>query len=118
MTMKVPASTKVQTRRSVLYPHDVEMRTVEVLVQFCRIGEIDTMNEKFQAEIYIESKWTEKEFIENYDPKINWNPCIYIDNAIQLAKEEINYYVTLLDDNSSTITEIRTVKGIVSYFTF
>lgn len=36
---------------------DVEQRVVEVYFMFTRIGEIDTMNEKFQAEVRIESRF-------------------------------------------------------------
>lgn len=34
----------------------VEPRVIEVYFFFTRIGEIDTMNEKFQAEVQIESR--------------------------------------------------------------
>jgi hypothetical protein len=90
-----------------------ESRTVEVLIQFCRIGEIDTMGEKYTAELYIESKWCDKEVSAKYDPKADWNPRIYIENAIQLTLEEIKYVVSKIDNGEEKmITEIRHVKGI------
>ena len=49
------------------------LRYVQVAVAFVRIGEIDSMNEKFTAEIYVEAKWIENEEIVEYDPKIYWN---------------------------------------------
>ena len=66
-------------------------RTVQVTFEFTRIGEIDTINEKFNAEIYIESKWIETENIQSYDPEKNWNPQIYIENTLQEPKEKVKY---------------------------
>lgn len=54
---------------------------VQTAFEFTRIGEIDTLDEKFQAEVIIESKWkidpmTEPDILNKgeYDPKKNWNP--------------------------------------------
>ena len=50
------------------------VRDVQVLVGFLRLGEIDTMNEKFQAEVFIEARWVDNsEPIAQYDPKVHWN---------------------------------------------
>ncbi len=47
-----------------------ELIFVEVYIEFLRIGEIDTLNEKYNAEINIECKWIEKDYhINEYDPK-------------------------------------------------
>ena len=70
-----------------------EKRIVLVNFEFIRIGEIDTMNEKFNAEICIESKWIEKDFIQNYNPEQHWNPQLFIENALQEPKEKIKYNV-------------------------
>jgi hypothetical protein len=69
----------------------IEKRTIQVYFEFVRIGEIDTMNEKFNAEICIESKWIEKDFIQNYNPEQHWNPQLFIENAFQEPKEKIKY---------------------------
>ena len=63
---------------------DSLMHVVESAFEFTSIGEIDTMNERFQAEVIIESKWklnpdqVENEDIYNnnadYNPKKHWNP--------------------------------------------
>ncbi len=61
----------------------------------------------------------------NYDPKVNWNPQIYIENAIGELKQDIRYSVEAVKksanlmnkyykhDNSYTIQvkEIRFIKG-------
>ncbi len=46
------------------------IRHVQVIIEFSRIGEIDTMNEKYTAEFYIEAKWIEKKSFDVYDPKV------------------------------------------------
>jgi hypothetical protein len=88
-------------------------RYVEIIIQFLKIGEIDTMNEKYQAEFNIESKWIENDkSIREYDPKKHWNPQLYIENAIQLTKEQINYEIENQDDGTVWIKEERNVKGV------
>ena len=96
------------------YPNrDLDVRYVQVLIQFLRIGEIDTMNEKYHAEIKIESKWVENEDIVEYDPKNYkyWNPKLYIENALEDTKQQITYDVQLENDKF-IVTELRIVKGV------
>ena len=83
---------------------------VEVNVRFLSFGEIDTMNEKYHAEIIIESKWTENEKLIEYDPKIHWNPMLYVENALGDVKEKVNYEI-IKSDQDFVITEIRYLKG-------
>jgi hypothetical protein len=71
----------------------IEKRTIQVYFEFIRIGEIDTMNEKYNAEICIESKWIEKDLIQNYNPDQHWNPQLFIENTIQEPKEKIKYNI-------------------------
>lgn len=95
-----------------IYDKHHSIKLVEVHIQFCRIGEIDTINEKYQAEISIESKWIEKEAIIEYDPKKHWNPQLHIENAVSISSEEIDYHVVRDHDSDyNIITEIRYVKG-------
>ena len=50
------------------------VRDVQVVVGFLRLGEIDTMNEKFHAEVFIEARWVDNnQPITEYDSKIHWN---------------------------------------------
>lgn len=88
-----------------------EQRIVYVSTQFLRIGEIDTMNEKYYAEVSIEANWLEKNFTRNYyDSKIDWNPKLYIENTLLEPKEEITYEVQRSKD-SVKIKETRYVRG-------
>ncbi|CAF0930392.1 unnamed protein product [Brachionus calyciflorus] len=86
------------------------IRNVEVFVKFLSIGEIDTMNEKYHAELLIESKWLEDSQIIEYDPKINWNPKLYIENALPDVRENISYSISRYFDNTF-VTETRYLKG-------
>jgi hypothetical protein len=60
------------------------LRIIEVYIEFIQIGEVDTMNEKFQAIVKIKSKWIENENIKDYDPKEYWNPKLFIENALHV----------------------------------
>jgi len=52
-------------------------------MNFVRIGEIDTMGEKYQ----IESKWSDfNPQIVEYRPKEHWNPELYIQNILTELK--------------------------------
>ena len=67
-------------------------RDVQVTIEFIRLGEIDTMNEKYNAEICIESKWVEKDNnFQNYNPEQHWNPQLFIENALQEPREKTKY---------------------------
>jgi hypothetical protein len=96
-------------------------KDVQISIQFLRIGEIDTINEKYYAEICIESRWVEKANINAYDPKVYWNPKIYIENALLDPKEEIIYEIKKFYD-MVRVKEIRFVKGFfwekVIYFIY
>ncbi len=89
------------------------LKKIEVVIEFLKLGEIDTMNEKYQAEFNIESKWIEDDnSIIAYDPKIHWNPQLYIENALQLTKENINYEIERQSDGILWVIEKRNVKGV------
>jgi len=68
-----------------------DKRLVEVTVEFIKLGEIDTMNEKYSAEIFIETKWIEPEPVSFYDAERHWNPKLFIENALQEPKEKIKH---------------------------
>ena len=87
-----------------------DIKYVQVVIEFTRIGEIDTMNEKYQAEVIIESKWTENFDIIEYDPDLHWNPKLFIENAINELKETISYR-THKENGCTVITEVRRSKG-------
>lgn len=87
-----------------------EPKEIQVSVEFLRFGEIDTMNEKYYAEVCIETTWVEKRLTRNYDPKVDWNPKIYIENSLLEPKEEVLYEIKRFYD-MVIIKEIKFIKG-------
>lgn len=95
------------------HPH---LKLVEVRVEFITFGEVDTFNEQFKAHVLVRSRWFEDGHIEEYDPKKDWNPKLFVDNAIpEKYYEEIRYKMQQQGDRTE-ITEIRTCKGFGAAF--
>ena len=88
-------------------------KTVFVRIEFLNFGEIDTMNEKFYAEVRIRSRWTHSgEKIDKFDKDKHWHPKLFIQNALSdKYQEEKNYVVKQMDDDQIIVTEVRSVKG-------
>jgi len=99
---------------------------------FLRIGEIDTLNEKYQAHAAIEARWSIN--IDKLLPSLSsddyqrlikgksislikygeshWHPQLYIENAIGDLKEQIRYSAKRSTiDNEIYICEHRDIKG-------
>ncbi|CAF4288381.1 unnamed protein product [Rotaria sp. Silwood2] len=99
---------------------------VYIHVIFLRIGEIDTLNEKYQAHASIEARWpvefnklllylsTDGKPISllNY-AQSNWHPQLYIENTFGDLKEQIRYSAKKSkEDNQIYICEHRDIKGL------
>ena len=88
--------------------HFKEPRIVHVKVDFIKLGEIDTMNENYHAEILIESKWLETEEIIEYNSDVHWNPKFVIENVVQLHYEKIKY--SIKNESEISISKIFDLK--------
>jgi hypothetical protein len=87
------------------------IRDVHVHVEFLKIGEIDIMNEKYTAEVHIQSKWKDTDLtIEKYDPKVHWSPQLYVDNILNELKHTVEYSIEKHHDHL-TIVEDRILKA-------
>ena len=86
--------------------------TVYVYLVFLKIGEIDTIKERFQADAYIESYWNDStvDYKAPFDPRKHWNPDLQIENSIGELKQEIRYKTKKVN-GLCRIHEIRNVKG-------
>lgn len=86
---------------------------VNVRVSFTKIYDIDTLNQRFQAEILIESKWIDSK-VKNLkqDPNsLEWTPELYIENAISESKHET--FRKIVEQGSEFVVfEVQRVKGI------
>jgi hypothetical protein len=92
----------------------VEAHDVRVKFEFISLGEIDTMNEKFQASIKIKSWWETDDKIVAYSPKQHWNPKLYIENRID-AKKKVTYKLSE-KNGKTTVIETLVLKGMITRF--
>ena len=96
--------------------------TVDVFINisYTKILDIDTINQRFQAEAIIESKWFDpniKSINDSIDEKKIWKPDLYVENGIKDVKEEVVYRVVphgkkKLASSHLMIMELRKVTGI------
>ena len=87
---------------------------VQVYIVFLKVGEIDNVKERFQADAYIESVWddnsVEPRHLNNFDPKSYWNPDLYIENSLGNLNSSLKYK-TEQTENGIKVIEMRTIKG-------
>lgn len=92
-----------------------DLKHVQVSVVFLRFGEIDTLNEKFQAEVMVQSKWVDPDDkMTKYDPNDTniWNPKLFIENMISIAKPEIIEYNIVKEEGKTVVIETRHANGV------
>jgi hypothetical protein len=113
---------------------------VESRIVFLKIGQIDTRNERYDAEIYLECFWNDDELYEyalgllkpekrdkiesleailttiTYNREFHWSPQLYIENAIGETKEETLHNLELFEKENNEFTvkvrEARKIRGI------
>lgn len=97
--------------------NEFEEKTVNVFIQigFTKIYDIDTINQRFQAEAIIESKWSDPGIKSLNDDlsSLEWKPELFVENSINDVKEEISYKILMDNDSKEMmVSEIRKVKGL------
>ncbi|CAF1632962.1 unnamed protein product, partial [Didymodactylos carnosus] len=81
---------------------------VEVYVVFNKLTYIDSIEEKYNAEIDIVSSWIDNSIIVHpnqpfvYDKNIHWNPLLVFDNVIDEPVIKTRYEVKYLPDSKTT----------------
>lgn len=90
---------------------------VEVFLIFLRVGEIDNVKERFQADAYFEASWEDDSVVNGetgtFDPHLNWEPELFIENAVGNLKQDVKYRIERSkDSNKVRIHEMRNVRGI------
>jgi hypothetical protein len=86
---------------------------VQLHVVILKVGDIDNVNEKFQADAYIEASW-EDDSIDSrstFDPRHHWEPELFIENAVGSLKQDISYKM-IRRDGKVYVCEMRMVRGI------
>lgn len=86
-------------------------------------GEIDTLNERYQADVYYEARWTERIHlsklepeeqtqligtngtvrVDNLNPKTYWSPQLFIENSIGQITEQDRWFT--IDRNLECTSE-------------
>jgi hypothetical protein len=117
------------------HPSRQSNKAINVFVRltFLRIGEIDTLNEKYQAQASIEARWIvkseqlladlsaddQKHLMDGKSISLNkyaekhWHPQLYIENALGDLKEQIRYSAKKSkEDDEFYVCEHRDVKGL------
>ncbi|KAK3580218.1 hypothetical protein CHS0354_018002 [Potamilus streckersoni] len=91
---------------------------VQIVVQFFKVGEIDTLKEQFNADVVVKAKWREPAMdrqdrtdIDSIDLDKLWNPKLYIENALGDPKEHIRHRLIYNDKGEAYIYQKRIVKG-------
>jgi hypothetical protein len=109
----------------------IEVRT---RVVFLKIEDVNTKNESFAAEVFIESCWEDDNLYKKlyrdknvdkkqtnnelqklqYDPNIHWSPELFVENAIGEFKQEIKHRFELIDRSSNQNSKDYTILVIES----
>ena len=109
----------------------IEVRTHVV---FLKIEDVNTKNESFAAEVFIESCWEDDNLYKKlysdkkvdkkqannelqklqYDPNIHWSPELFVENAIGEFKQEIKHRFELIDRSSNQNSKDYTILVIES----
>ncbi|CAF3774835.1 unnamed protein product [Adineta steineri] len=88
---------------------------VRIRCIFLRVGEIDTLNERYYAEILLQASWEDLSLknLPNqlFDPIIHWTPQLELMNGIGDLKDEIVYTARFNGQGIATITEHHKLKG-------
>ncbi|XP_064647158.1 gamma-aminobutyric acid receptor subunit gamma-3-like isoform X3 [Lineus longissimus] len=92
---------------------------VELRVVFLKIGEIDTLKEQYNADVFIQAKWREPkldgkstEELKIIELEKYWNPLLYIDNIITETKDSCWLTATPNSRGEAYVMERRRIKGI------
>lgn len=81
---------------------------------FLKIGQIDNINQRFHADVYIEAHWEDNKVIEDtFNPNKYWTPDLYIENSFEDPnKHEIKYKVIKSkNSDQKIIVEMINISG-------
>ncbi|XP_060595427.1 cys-loop ligand-gated ion channel-like isoform X7 [Ruditapes philippinarum] len=90
---------------------------VEIVVQFFKVGEIDTLKEQFNADVIVKAKWREPTLdgqqtaADAIDFARLWSPKLYIENSLGDPKEQIRHRIIYNEKGEAFIYEKRVAKG-------
>ena len=90
-----------------------ESTTVQIYLTFLRVGEIDNVKERFQADAYFEASWVDNSVDPgaSFSPQQQWEPELFLENAVANLKQDIRYRVERVGEDVR-IFECRLIKGV------
>jgi hypothetical protein len=88
---------------------------VLIHVTYTKIHDIDTVNQRFRAELLIESRWHDSSLRSTSDyAAIQWRPELFVENAVDEPREE-TVAVKIVEDKQTNllmVSEMRRIKGL------
>ncbi|ESO92651.1 hypothetical protein LOTGIDRAFT_162572 [Lottia gigantea] len=97
---------------------DVPKTQVFLRVVFLKIGEINTLKEKYAADVFLQARWQlppghqKPTRLTDYNKDSVWNPQLIIENVLGDSREDIWRYAEPSADGKLSIYECRRVKGV------
>jgi hypothetical protein len=91
-----------------------EKTKIVLYSSFLKIGQIDNINQRFEADVYIEAQWEDNKVIEDtFNPSKYWTPDLYIENVFEDPnKYQIKYKVIKSKNSDQTIVvEMINISG-------
>lgn len=92
--------------------------TVQVRIILLKVGDVDTLRDKFTADAFIQAKWREPlmdgRFKLQNEPinwDLYWNPRLWMENQLGDPKESVWHSITFDANGQATICEKRRVYG-------
>ncbi|GFO50407.1 glycine receptor subunit alpha-3 [Plakobranchus ocellatus] len=97
--------------------HFYESPRVHVRTVFMKIGEVDTVKEKFDADIFMQARWREPALDSHHPLKADvnwaetWNPSIVIQNLLDTRFDKTWHQLEVTSIGEAFVLEKRRVKG-------
>ncbi|CAF3429695.1 unnamed protein product [Rotaria socialis] len=107
-----------KTKEVTLENHSIKKQPIEIRVQciFSRVGEIDTLNERYTAELFFEASWYDEsqKIGTEYDPHGHFNPQLVVLNHLgdSLKHEKWHSITKITADDIVEITEHHKIRGV------
>ncbi|XP_064653059.1 uncharacterized protein LOC135503417 [Lineus longissimus] len=95
---------------------------VEVRVAFIKVIDVDTLKQRFKADVFIQAKWeepalkgfTQEELDKSFQPEDYWNPDLFVPNIQGHPERDDTWYVTSTKEarhNNPVIFMRRRIKA-------
>lgn len=100
--------------------HFYESPRVHIRAVFMKIGEVDTVKEKFDADLFVQSRWREPALDSHHPqkPEVDWseiwNPGINVQNVLETRYDKTWRATEFTNIGEAFVLERRRMKGTFS----